>query len=111
MNQHTKTIDTTIPFLLTAWFFQESHNRRIQNDRESETAHHTIEVRMKGALAKGTSPLQLTESCAGIDGVTCESKGDTVTVSFFSGESRKKPYESRRWLINGHKLEFIGLAD
>lgn len=101
----------TILTIVTAWFIQENHNKRIELGRQADSALHSVETRMTGALARGTDPRRLAESCAGIDGVTCESNGDTVTMPFFPDESREKPYESRRWRVNGHTLQFIGLAD
>ncbi len=111
MNQYTKTVFTTIPFIVAAWYFQKSHDNSIELGRRAESALRTAEVRLAGALASGTDPRRLVESCTGITGITCKSNGDTVTMSFFPDESREKPYESRVWLINGRKLEFIGLAD
>lgn len=108
MNQYTKTVFTTIPFIVAAWYFQKSHDNSIELGRRAESALRTAEVRLAGALASGTDPRRLVESCTGITGITCKSNGDMITVAFYS-DSKKE--EERVWRVNGHTLQFIGLAD
>ncbi len=111
MNSTLKSVLLMIPFLVAAWFFQKSHDESIELSRRTESALHTAEVQLARALANGTDPRQLIESCARITGVACESNGDTVKMSFFPDESREKPYESRVWRVDGRNLKFIGLAE
>lgn len=111
MNYTAKSVLMMIPFLFSAWFLQKNHEKSLELGKRAESALHAAEVRMARVLSDGVDARRLVESCEGIGGIVCESNGDTVTMSFFPDESREKPYESRMWRVNGHNLNFIGLAE